>query len=67
MRIQTRYCTDCALWIDGICRKGHIPRFYGPRTPVDTNYGWKRACLDFIRLPETETVITPNRRGAAVK
>ena len=29
------------------CIKGHKVRFYMPRSPMDSDYGWKRRCDDF--------------------
>ena len=31
------------------CNRGHSPRFYMPKSPVDTGYGYKRACNDFSK------------------
>lgn len=30
------------------CGKGHKPRFYLPRSPLDFNFGWKKVCGDFM-------------------
>jgi hypothetical protein len=30
-----------------LCAKGHKPRHYMPRNAMDTDYGWKRVCVDF--------------------
>ena len=30
------------------CIKGHKPRFFMPKSPLDRNYGWKRVgCVDY--------------------
>lgn len=29
------------------CNKGHKPRFYHPKSPIDTNWGYRRICEDF--------------------
>ena len=50
-----RHCDECRLWKryqarhDSlvICRAGHRPRFYQPRSPVDETWGFKRTCGDF--------------------
>ena len=50
---QTRKCSDCQFggWDASIgifnCTFGHKPRFYLPRVPNDTRWGWKRRCKDF--------------------
>lgn len=44
-------CEHCVLELltemKMVCEAGHKPRFYLPRTPDDTEYGWKRVCDDF--------------------
>jgi hypothetical protein len=47
--MKTRNCDDCAhhKWPGDSCEKGHMPRFYKPRSPVDTSFGFKRKCGDF--------------------
>lgn len=48
-----RHCDECQHWhgLVGIpgerCDKGHVPRFYQPRGPMDQDWGWKRRCEDF--------------------
>ena len=29
------------------CNKGHRPRFFHPKSPIDTNWGYRRICEDF--------------------
>lgn len=29
------------------CDKGHRPRYYQPKGPMDENYGYKRRCDDY--------------------
>lgn len=44
-------CEHCVLQLltemKMVCEAGHKPRFYLPRKPDDTEYGWKRVCDDF--------------------
>lgn len=60
-KIETRYCDLCAhctydvVPIEGtdyskdimICTKGHKPRFYQPKDPMSSDYGYKRKCEDY--------------------
>ncbi len=58
--MKANHCDECkhALFCPNTwaldCQKGHKPRFYAPRSPVDTNYGYKRVCLDFEQLGGSE-------------
>lgn len=41
------YENDDAMTVQpGRCLKGHRPRFIPPRSPMDSEYGWKRTCAD---------------------
>ena len=40
------------------CAKGHTPRFFSPRDPMDQDWGWKRRCDDF-QLGESVIVVKP--------
>ena len=52
---KTRWCDGCVWWVwiygfvnkRGMCLKGHRPRFYMPRGPMDMEWGFKRRCADF--------------------
>lgn len=30
-----------------VCDKGHKPRYYQPKSPVDDNWGYKLRCYDY--------------------
>ena len=51
--MKARHCDECKCFnhdhMDGeeLCAKGHKPRHYMPRNAMDTDYGWKRVCVDF--------------------
>lgn len=47
-------CSDCRHWrpLVSECRKGHKPRFYLPRTPLDRAWGHKRRCGEFEGVEE---------------
>lgn len=51
--MKTQQCSDCQHWeiIDCNCLKGHKPRLYYPRNPLDRNWGYKRRCRDFASKP----------------
>jgi hypothetical protein len=40
------------------CAKGHKPRFFQPRGPMDQDWGWKRRCDEF-QLSESVIVVKP--------
>jgi len=48
-----RHCEKCKhmRWVDpGFeleCKIGHRTRFHTPKSPRDTDWGWKRKCSDF--------------------
>ena len=53
-KAKLRHCDECRFWhYDEAykqveCEKAHAIRFYKPRGPLDTNYGWKRKCAEFV-------------------
>lgn len=52
---KTQQCADCAhfeyntLGAEALCAEGHKLRFFLPKGPTDSNYGWKRRCADFVQ------------------
>ncbi len=42
-----RFCISLVGTLPATCMKGHKPRFYTPRSPIDQDYGWKRVCDDY--------------------
>lgn len=48
-------CEECENFLrteDKVCKKGHRPRFYPPKTMRAAtlgDFGWKRRCSDFTR------------------
>lgn len=50
---KVQHCDECRYWhgFVGIpgerCDKGHQPRFYMPRGPMDQEFGYKRRCADY--------------------
>lgn len=49
---KTRHCEDCRFrkWSGSsalICLKGHRPKFFMPKSPMDTDWGWKKKCGDY--------------------
>lgn len=61
MSTTTKNCDECAhfnpdvLYDECPCDKEHRARFYKPRGPLDTDYGWKRKCADFREKTPTQT------------
>ena len=61
MSTTTKNCDECAhfnpdvLYDECPCDKEHRARFYKPRGPLDTDYGWKRKCSDFREKTPTQT------------
>lgn len=63
-KLITRNCDECVHWhattindeliskVQIECDKAHEPRYFKPRRPLDTNYGWKRKCADFAPANE---------------
>ena len=51
MTAKTRHCDECRHYSPSFagmhCARGHHPRFYNPGHAHDTDYGWKRKCVDF--------------------
>lgn len=51
MKAKTQFCDLCKRhYYEGDvlrCREGHKPRFYMPKRPYDTDWGWKRVCEDY--------------------
>lgn len=57
-------CIDCIHYGDLGARRGsgyeryctmnHKPRFMKPRHPLDTDWGFKRTCHDFMEAKEDE-------------
>jgi hypothetical protein len=59
--MKTQHCDQCihflfeeqvqqgSRWIThvGLCLLGHKPKFYKPKSTLDTGYGYKRKCSDF--------------------
>ena len=41
----TRGPSDFRWWFS--CAKHHRPRFYKPRDPITSDWGWKRRCEDY--------------------
>jgi len=61
MSRAANYCEDCrhSSITDEtgkstlICKHGHKPKFYVPKThtdAIDGNYGWKRKCEDYEEI-----------------
>lgn len=57
------HCDDCAHWdresdtyTADDCKMGHRPRFFVPRGPLDSEYGFKRRCDDFERGEHVQVV-----------
>jgi hypothetical protein len=54
IKIKTQHCEDCwhGKWdvptSDLVCEKGHKPRFYRMKSPLDQTFGFKRKCEDFV-------------------
>jgi hypothetical protein len=58
-KTKTRNCDECRHWhaheikngwlakVQVECDKAHTLRYFKPRGPMDTAYGWKRKCADF--------------------
>ena len=56
MKSETKNCGECKFrdWtgLKMKCKKGHKPKFYMPTilqimNPTDTDWGYKRKCLDY--------------------
>ena len=55
--MKARHCDECCHFdlkedefgrpIPPVCLKGHRPRFYMPKGPMDGDWGYKRRCEDF--------------------
>lgn len=60
--MSTKNCDDCRFFVANrprgsteVCSRGHSPRFYTPKSPVDTDWGYRRDCDDFKPVkPQTE-------------
>jgi hypothetical protein len=58
----TRHCDECQHFVatpktpgaDLSCGQGHQLRFYHPRSQMDYDWGWKRACDDYRPYVKTE-------------
>lgn len=58
-KTKIRHCDECKHWHayeikngwlakgQVECEKAHELRYFKPRGPMDTDYGWKRKCADF--------------------
>ena len=53
-KLTTKDCFACTNFVptEELCIKGHKPRFYMPKHPLDFNFGFKRKCLDFVNRGE---------------
>ena len=65
---MTRHCEECKHlswneWSEAppTCAKGHRPRFYKPKSEVDTDFGYKRRCGDFEPLDIEEEDVSNDR------
>jgi hypothetical protein len=51
--MKAKQCDECNLWerlpCEFRCNAGHKPRFYLPKSPIDSDFGWKRVCADFSK------------------
>ena len=58
MKDKAKQCIECThfelRWKEAECFMGHKPRFYQPRDPLHTDWGWKRRCDDFMSHAEYE-------------
>lgn len=50
---RAKQCNDCLhfefMWPKSAeCLMGNKPRWYMPRNELDTNWGWKCRCEDFV-------------------
>jgi len=56
---KTHDCQECVhrnyKGLNIVCQFGHKPRFFMPKHPLDTGWGWKRRCVDFAQCQD----ITP--------
>jgi hypothetical protein len=59
--MKTQQCDECRhfgeFWLRGNgytnpCTQGHHPRFYRPKNPMDTTWGWKKKCKDFEEIKD---------------
>ena len=57
--MKTRHCEECKFFhtdrFDTKCLKLHTLRFYKPKHPRDSDWGWKRKCEDFEVRNENQT------------
>lgn len=72
--MKTRQCDECAqflaeeqnfhgFWITrvGLCLLGHKPRFYQPKATLDTSWGYKRKCAEYIPMGVDKGVGKPEQ------
>jgi hypothetical protein len=58
--MKTVWCHDCEHFKNehywpgkDMCKQGHKPRFYSPKTIHQAHigvYGWKKKCIDFKEM-----------------
>ena len=66
--MTVKQCDNCQFFVANregecapVCAKLHKPRFIGPKSPVDTDYGYRRTCDDFEQRQEVsplETIVS---------
>jgi len=59
-RRAAAHCDECLHWRKTgqpwspsggyVCQRNHAPRWFNPKSSIDTDYGWKRKCRDFEAL-----------------
>ena len=53
--MKAKHCDECKHFNDEdvpgtkVCEKNHKPRWYGQKHVQDTDWGYKRVCVDFER------------------
>lgn len=62
--MKARFCAECKhfnvdLLGDAYCIKKYTLRFYPPKSPIDTNWGYKRRCWSYKENPDVPKVSTP--------
>lgn len=55
---KAKHCDECQWFMPQViskdefrCGMGHSARFYVPKHPRDTDWGWKRRCENFNPRP----------------
>lgn len=65
--MKAKHCDECKHFNDEdvpgtkVCDKNHKPRWYGQKHVQDTDWGYKRVCVDFERHNVKLTGLAPEK------